>query len=143
MPINSQERASIVRSAKDQVLAELAKDKKSAEATGVEHWFLTWLKTWSSILSLAAITIGVVYWQFIFDLKTTVDKFVANNATVVTLNAKVNGTAGQPGISDRLAKIEGSVKHVRICIAFLKNSCVTLANYHKRNLKPTFLIFLR
>jgi hypothetical protein len=112
-PMNRQERESIEQRVKVQVLAALAKDRDPSEPpVSTKNWLLTgltWLRKWASVLALIPIIGGVVYWQFFFDLRTTVDKLVTDNATVATLNTKINGSAGEPGISDRLAKMEGSL----------------------------------
>jgi hypothetical protein len=112
-PMNRQERESIERRIKTQVLAQLAEDKthpETAESKG--HWLLAgliWLRKWASVLGLIPIFCTYIYWQFFFDFKTIVDKVVTDNTTVVALNTKINGSTGELGISDRLAKMEGSL----------------------------------
>jgi hypothetical protein len=109
--MNRQERESIVQSVKAQVLAGLTETKPTTRVA--ENWSLAWVRTqllpWVPVV---AIGLSLIYWQFFFDLRTSVDSLITSNKTVSGLDAKINGATGQPGISDRLAKIEGSVEQM-------------------------------
>ena len=103
--MNRQERDSIISSVTARVLELLHKTEPITSPS--KNGLPAVLKTW--VLPLVPTVVLIIGGAILFNFSARVNDIIANNKTVVALDAKINGAPGEASLSDRLAILEGSV----------------------------------